>query len=198
MSGGIQPKKKNLFKFFKSKDFNNARIKMCAIYILLSYVNELHEDVDRLLKGYDGVLIGMLLHKSKLATKALEDYAKEYEKHIDGTSGQLCDVTIDVTSALDVAIEQNKFFLQEGYKAILGTAKEQVEKTVRDDEQLEKEKFAGFEIYDRESRMETLGETIKRTKALYRDDPNLDKIIEGVKIGFNTACDYTNKIYLES
>ena len=109
----VQPKKKNLFKFFKSKDFNEARVKMCAIYILLSYVNELHEDVDRLLQGYEGVLLGMLKHKSKLSTKAFEDYVKEYEHHIDGTSGQLCDVTIDVTSELDVAIQQNKFFLQE-------------------------------------------------------------------------------------
>ena len=63
-------KKKNLFKFFKSKEFNEARVKMCALYILISYCNELHEDVDRLLKGFDGMMIGMLKHKAKAATKA--------------------------------------------------------------------------------------------------------------------------------
>lgn len=198
MSGGIQPKKKNLFKFFKSKDFDEARVEMCAIYILLSYVNELKEKVDMRLQGYDGVLIGMLLHKSKLATKAFEDYFKEYENHINGTNGQLCDVTIDVTSALDIAIEQNKFFLQEGSKAIRNAVTEQIEKNVRDDEQLEKEKFAGFEIFDPETRRDTLNETLKRAKRIYAKHPQLDTLLEGIQKGFNVACDFINKTYLES
>ena len=198
MSGGVQPRKKNLFKFFKSPEFNEARVKMCAIYILLSYVNELHEDVDRLLQGYEGVLLGMLKHKSKLATKAFEDYVKEYEHHIDGTSSQLCDVTIDVTSELDVAIQQNKFFLQEGYKAIHNAVSEQIEKNVHDEEQLKKEQFAGFEIFDKESRKETLQSALKRAKKLYADHPQLDTLLEGIERGFNVACDYVNEIYLKS
>ena len=198
MSGGTQPKKKNLFKFFKSKDFDEARVEMCAIYILLSYVNELKEKVDGRLQGYDGVLIGMLKHKSKLATKAFEDYFKEYENHIDGTSGQLCDVTIDVTSELDVAIQQNKFFLQEGAKALRAVVKEQIEKNVNDEEQLKKEQFAGFEIFDPESRRDVLQETLKRAKRIYADHPQLDTLMEGIERGFNVACDYVNKTYLES
>ena len=198
MSGGIQPKKKNLFAFFKSKDFNEARTEMCAIYILLSHVNELHENVDRRLQGYDGVLIGMLKHKSKLATKAFEDYFKEYEFHIDGGLGQLCDATIETTSAIDVAIAQNKFFLQEGYKAIHSAIKEQMDKTIRDEEQLKKEQFAGFEIFDPQSRKETLEATLKRVKQRYKNDPQCDKIVEGARLGFNIACDYLNEIYLKS
>lgn len=194
----IQPKKKNLFKFFKSKDFNEARVKMCALYVLISYANELHEDVDRLLQGYEGVLIGMLKHKSKLASKALEDYSKEYEMHIDGGLGNLADTAVDAATAIEETIEQNSYHLSEGYKAIRRAIDEQMEHTIRDDEQLEKEQFAGFEIFDPESRRETMDATMRKVKQRFRDDPNLGKILQGVRIGFDTACDYVNEIYLKS
>lgn len=191
-------KKKNLFKFFKSKEFNEARVLMCAIYILLSYVNELIEKVDRLLQGFDGMMIGMLKHKSKQATKAFDEYFKEYELHIEGGCDQLCDTTIIATTALDTAIKQSEFFLGESTKAIRKAIDEQMEQTIRDDKQLEKEKFAGFEIFDPESRKETLDFTLKRTKTIYKDDPNLETLLEGVKKGFNVACDYINEIYLKA
>lgn len=191
-------KKKNLFKFFKSKEFNEARVKMCALYILISYCNELHEDVDRLLQGFDGMMIGMLKHKAKQATKALDEYSKEYELHINGGCDQLCDTTIIATTGIDNAIKQSQFFLQESTKAIRKAIDEQMGQTIRDDEQLEKEKFAGFEIFDPQSRKDTLEFTLMRVKAIYKDDPNLETRLEGVKKGFNTACDYVNEIYLKS
>ena len=191
-------KKKNLFAFFKSKEFNEARVKMCALYILISYCNELHEDVDRLLQGFDGMMIGMLKHKAKAASKALDEYSKEYELHIDGGYDQLCDTTIIATTSIDTAIKQSQFFLQEGSKAIRKAIEEQMEQTIRDDKQLEKEKFAGFEIFDPESRRETLEFMLKRTRTLYKDDPNLPTLLEGVRKGFNVACDYINEIYLKS
>ena len=191
-------KKKNLFKFFKSKEFNEARVKMCALYILISYCNELQEDVSRLLQGFDGMMIGMLKHKAKLATKALEEYSKEYELHINGGCDQLCDTTVITTTALDNAIKQSEFFLGEAEKTIRKAIEEQMEKNIRDDEQLEKEKFAGFEIFDPESRKETLDFTLKRTKTLYKDDPNLETLVKGVEKGFNIACDYINEVYLKA
>ena len=191
-------KKKNLFKFFKSKEFNEARVKMCALYILISYCNELHEDVDHLLQGFDGMMIGMLKHKAKQATKALDEYSKEYELHINGGCDQLCDTTIIATTGIDNAIKQSQFFLQESTKAIRKAIDEQMEQTIRDDEQLEKEKFAGFEIFDPESRKETLNFTLRRTKTIYKDHPHLDALLEGVEKGFNTACDYVNEIYLKA
>ena len=191
-------KKKNLFKFFKSKEFNEARVKMCALYILISYCNELHEDVDRLLQGFDGMMIGMLKHKAKLASKALDEYSKEYELHINGGCDQLCDATIIATTGIDNAIKQSQFFLQESTKAIRKAIDEQMEQTIRDDEQLEKEKFAGFEIFDPESRKETLDFTLKRTKTVYKDHPHLDALLEGVEKGFNVACDYINEVYLKA
>jgi len=196
----IQPyiKKKNLFKFFKSKEFNEARVKMCALYILISYCNELQEDVSHLLQGFDGMMIGMLKHKAKQASKALDEYSKEYELHINGGCDQLCDTTIIATTALDTAIKQSEFFLGESTKAIRKAIDEQMEQTIRDDEQLEKEKFAGFEIFDPQSRKETLEFTLKRTKTVYKDHPHLDALLEGVEKGFNTACDYVNEIYLKS
>lgn len=102
MNLSIRPKKKNLFAFFKSKDFNEARMKMCAIYILIAYVNELHEDVDRLLHGYDGLFIGSLKKASKDATRKFEEYDRQYVAHI-GTDGpeSLGDAQVDVTSTLD-------------------------------------------------------------------------------------------------
>lgn len=129
----IQPyhKKKNLFKFFKSKEFNEARVLMCAIYILLSYVNELIEKVDRLLQGFDGMMIGMLKHKAKQATKAFDEYFKEYELHIEGGCDQLCDTTIIATSALDTAIKQSEFFLGESTKAIRKAIDEQMKETLQ-------------------------------------------------------------------
>lgn len=148
-------KKKNLFKFFKSKEFNEARMKMCALYVLISYANELHEDVDRLLQGYDGLLIGMLKHKSKVASKALEEYDKEYALHIEGGMGQVADTTIIATTEIETAMKQNQFFLQEGRKAIVKAIEEQMEKTINDPEELEREAFAGFEIFDKESYSES-------------------------------------------
>lgn len=191
-------KKKNLFSFFKSKEFNEARVKMCALYILISYCNELQEDVSHLLQGFDGMMIGMLKHKAKQASKALDEYSKEYELHINGCCDQLCDTTIIATTALDTAIKQSEFFLGESTKAIRKAIDEQMEQTIRDDEQLEKEKFAGFEIFDPQSRKETLEFTLKRTKTVYKDHPHLDALLEGVEKGFNTACDYVNEIYLKS
>lgn len=191
-------KKKNLFKFFKSKEFNEARVKMCALYILISYCNELQEDVSRLLQGFDGMMIGMLKHKARLATKALEEYSKEYELHINGGCDQLGDTAVITTTAIDNQLKQSQFFLGEATKAIRKAIDEQMEKTIRDDEQLEKEKFAGFEIFDPQSRKETLDFTLKRTKTLYKDNPNLETLLEGVKKGFNVACDYVNEIYLKA
>lgn len=191
-------KKKNLFKFFKSDQFNEARMKMCAIYVLLSYANELHEDVDRLLCGFDGMMIGMLKHKSKLASKALEEYDKEYALHIEGGMGQVADTTIIATTEIETAIKQNKFFLQEGYKAVVKSIKEQMDKTINDPEQLKKEQFAGFEIFDPESRKTTLEETLKRVSRIEKDNPNLDTLLAGVKKGFNVACDYVNEVYLKA
>ena len=75
---------------------------------------------------------------------------------------------------------------------------EQIEKNVRDDEQLEKEKFAGFEIFDPETRKDTLNETLKRAKRIYANHPQLDTLLEGIQKGFNVACDFINKTYLES
>lgn len=191
-------KKKNLFRFFKSREFNEARVKMCALYILISYCNEIQEEIDRLLQGFDGMMIGMLKHKAKAATKALDDYSKEYELHINGGCDQLCDTTIITTTGIDNAIKQSEFFLGEATKAIRKAIDEQMEQTIRDDEQLKREKFAGFEIFDPESRKETLEFTLKRTKTIYKDDPNLDTLLRGVEKGFNVACDYVNEIYLKA
>ena len=191
-------KKKNLFKFFKSKEFNEARVKMCALYILISYCNELQEDVSSLLQGFDGMMIGMLKHKAKQATKAFDEYFKEYELHIEGGCDQLCDTTIITTTALDTAIKQSEFFLGEATKAIRKAIDEQMEQTIHDEKQLEKEKFAGFEIFDPESRKETLEYTLKRVRAIHKDDQNLETRLDGVKVGFNTACDYINEVYLKS
>lgn len=191
-------KKKNLFKFFKSNEFNEARVKMCALYILISYCNELQEDVSRLLQGFDGMMIGMLKHKAKQASKALDEYSKEYELHINGGCEQLFDTTVLATTSLDNAIKQSEFFLGESTKAIRKAIDEQMKDNIRDDEQLEKEKFAGFEIFDPESRKETLEFTLKRVRAIYKDDPNLETLLDGVKKGFNSACDYVNEIYLKA
>lgn len=191
-------KKKDLFKFFKSKEFNEARVKMCALYILISYCNELQEDVSRLLQGFDGMMIGMLKHKAKLATKAFDEYFKEYELHIEGGCDQLFDTTVITTTALDNAIKQSEFFLGEATKAIRKAIDEQMKENIRDEKQLEKEKFAGFEIFDPESRKETLDYTLKRVRTIYKDDPNLETRLEGVRKGFNVACDYVNEIYLKA
>lgn len=191
-------KKKNLFEFFKSKEFNEARVKMCALYVLLSYCNELQEDVSRKLQGFDGMMIGMLKHKAKQATKAFDEYFKEYELHIEGGCDQLCDTTIIATTAIDTAIKQSEFFLSEATKAIRKVIDQQMKENIHDEKQLEKEKFAGFEIFDPESREETLQATLKRIKVVYKDNPNLDAILEGVDKGFNIACNYVNEIYLKA
>lgn len=192
----IKPKKKNLFKFFKSKEFNEARIKMCAMYIILSYANELHEDIDNLLKGFDGLYIGDLKHASKVASKALEDYDRQYMAHIGSDGTDLCDATIDVTSQLDIAIEQSKFFLQEGSKALRFAIDTQIKERVVDEEQLEKESQDDFEICGEEERNLALQHTLKITKQ--RIDELHGDVLKGVEVGFNTAINWINRLYRES
>lgn len=191
-------KKKNLFKFFKSDQFNEARMKMCAIYVLLSYANELHEDVDRLLMGYEGLMIGMLKHKSKAASKALEEYDKEYALHIEGGMGQVADTTILTQTQLENVIKQNSFFLQEGYKAVVTEIGKQMKETINDPEELKREAFAGFEIFDKESHEATKRETMRGIRQRLKDNPQVDAIMRGVELGFDTAVNYVNKVYLES
>lgn len=192
----IQPKKKNLFKFFKSTEFNEARVKMCAMYIILSYANELHEDIDRLLQGFDGLYIGDLKKASKEASKALEAYDKQYMAHIGSDGSDLCDATIDVTSAIDDTIEKNRYHFQQCYNIIANALNRQIELRVKDPEQLEREQFADFEICGPQERKMALDETLRVTKS--RIDELHGDVLKGVEAGFNTAVNWINRIYLEA
>ena len=195
-----KPSKKNLFKFFKSDDFNLARVKFCAIYILLSYINELKEDIDRLMHGYNGVFVGGIKHTSKAATRAFEVYEKEYRAHISDDGSDICDATIDVTSALDNQLKQSQFFLQESTKAIYKALDEQIEKRVTDPEVLEKEASPDFEICSQDERKQALFVAKKMAKnhmaevgATHETD-----FTKGVEVGFNIAINWINRIYIES
>lgn len=193
-------KKKNLFKFFKSKEFSEARIKFCAIYILLSYVNELKEDVDRLMQGFEGLFIGTLKHLSKIATKDFEAYEKEYRAHIIDGGSDLCDATIDVTGALDIQIEQSKFFLQESTKAICKVIDEQIEERITDNKTLEREAQEDFEICSNKEREEALfvAKKIAKSKKTEIGAKNEEDLIKGVEVGFNIAVNWINRLYREA
>ena len=195
-----QIKKKNLFKFFKSEEFNEARVKMCALFIILSYANELHEDVDRLLQGYEGLWIGELKHAGKEATRALERYDKEYRTHILDNGEDLCDATIDVTKPLDIQIEQSKFFLQEGSKAIRQVLDEQIENRVKDPKALERESQADFEICGKQEREQALFVAKKMAKNRFDElgVKNEEDLLKGVEVGFNIAVNWINRLYLEA
>lgn len=196
---GITPNKKNLFKFFKSKDFNEARMKMCALYIILSYANELHEDVDRLLKGYEGLFIGSLKKASKDATRALEEYDKQYMAHIveDG-SFRLCDTTIDVTSQLDETIEKNKFYLQQCYNIIANELNKQIDENVKDEDELEREAHEDFEIISTKELEEAIQHVVTQARKHKNYETVKDKndFEEGLKVGFRTAVSWVNNLYL--
>lgn len=195
-----QIKKKNLFKFFKSEEFNEARVKLCALFIILSYANELHEDIDRLLQGYEGLWIGELKHAGKEATRALERYDKEYRTHILDNGEDLCDATIDVTKPLDIQIEQSKFFLQEGSKAIRQVLDEQIEHRVKDPKALERESQADFEICGQEERKQALFVAKKMAKNRFDElgVKNEEDLLKGVEVGFNIAVNWINRLYLEA
>lgn len=195
-----QIKKKNLFKFFKSEEFNEARVKLCALFIILSYANELHEDVDRLLQGYEGLWIGELKHAGKEATRALERYDKEYRAHILDNGEDLCDATIDVTKPLDIQIEQSKFFLQEGSKAIRQVLDEQIENRVKDPKALERESQADFEICGKQEREQALFVAKKMAKNRFDElgVKNEEDLLKGVEVGFNIAVNWINRLYLEA
>lgn len=196
MSETIKPKKKNLFKFFKSKEFNEARVKLCVIYILLSYLNGQKEDLDELLKGFNGLFIGALKHAANEAMAAFERYERIYRAHIGSDGIDLGDATIDVSKAIDIQMEQSKFFLQEATKAMYKAIDEQVENRVHDEEQLEKEASEDFEICPDEERKLALEATIKIAKS--RLDEIHGDVLKGVEIGFNTAINYINRVYLEA
>lgn len=195
----VMPKKTNLFRFFKSNDFNEARMKMCALYIIISYANELHEDVDRLLQGYDGLFIGSLKKASKDATKALEAYDRQYMAHIvDDGSFKLCDTTIDVTSELDATIEKNKYYFQQCYNIIANELNKQIDEKVKDEEELKRESNDNFEIISTKE----LEEAIQHVVAQARRHKNYEMVNdkhdfeEGLKAGFRTAVSWVNNLYL--
>ena len=192
----ITPKKKNLFKFFKSEEFNEARIKMCAIYILLSYVNELKEDVDSLLQGFGGLFVGELKHTSIEAMKAFEKYERQYRLHIGSDGRDLGEATIDVTKAVDIQMQQSQFFLQEATKAMYKALDEQIALRVSDKEQLEKESKEDFEICGDEERKLALAHTIQIAKQ--RQEELHGDVIKGVEIGFNTAINWINRLYIDA
>lgn len=186
------PKKINLFKFFKSEDFQKARRKMCAMYILLTEVNELHEDIDDLLKGYEGLFIGDLKHAAKEATAALERYSNLYLSNIGGDGMDLCEATATMTKGIDVAMEQSKFFLQEAHKAIRAAVKAGEDKHLDDAKQLAKEAAEDFEICSEEEKKQALDVTLQMARKRLGEikDP-----LKGVEIGFTTAINWINRIY---
>lgn len=190
----IKPKKKNLFAYFKSEAFNTARVNLCAMYILLSKVNELKEDTDRDLQGFNGLFIGELKHASNEALKAFDNYVKAYEAHIGSDGSDLCDATIDVTKEIDEAIENNSYYLKMAHKALRKAIDEATEKYVNDKEQLEKEAKADFEICGEEERVKALNATLQIARN--RQDELKGDVLKGVEIGFNTAINYINRIYL--
>lgn len=192
----IKPKKKNLFAYFKSEAFNRARVNLCAMYILLTKCNELKEDIDTDLQGFNGLFIGELKHASNELLKAFERYFKTYEAHIGRDASDLCDATIDVTKAIDIQMEQSRFFLQEATKAMFKAMNEAIEQRVDDKEQLRKESEADFEIMPDSERRAALEATIKIAKQ--RQDELKGDVLKGVEIGFNTCANYINRIYLEA
>lgn len=199
MEESIKPKKKNLFKFFKSKDFNEARMLLCADYIILSYSNELQERIDEKLQGYEGLFIGSLKKASKNARKALEAYDRQYIAHIveDGEF-RLGDTSVDVTSELDETIEKNKYYLEQCYNIIANVLNKQIDEKVRDDEEIEREASEDFEIVSTKELEEAVHHVV--TKA--RQHPNYKKVKheedfdEGLKIGFRAAVAWVNNLYL--
>lgn len=197
----IKPKKKNLMKFFKSDEFNEARMKMCAMYIILSYANELHEDVDRLLQGYEGLFIGSLKKASKDATASLEEYDRQYMAHIaDEGSFKLCDATIDVTSDLDETIEKNRYFLQQCYNIIANQLNKEIEEKVRDDEEIKRENEEEFELVSTNEVEEDIAHVIRqvRKRTEYAKIQGKADFEEGIGIGFRTAISWINKLYLST
>lgn len=195
MSETIKPKKVNLFKFFKSEGFNKARELFCAYYIIASYLNGIKEDADELMKGYDGLFIGEMKKVSKDLEKAFEKYEKTYRMFI-GDALQLGETTIDISEEMDIQLKQSQFFLQEATKAIFKKLDEQVEEKVKDPEQIAKENFVDFEIFDQESRKRGLEATLniaRRRMDEFNGDP-----LKGVEIGWNTAVNYINRLYLNA
>lgn len=192
---GIQPKKVNLFTFFKSDGFNKARELFCAYYIIASYLNEIKEESDALLMGYKGLFLGEMKKASAELEKAFDKYERMYCKFVSDV-GQLGDATIDISSEMDVQLKQSQFFLQEATKAVTKRLDELVEEKVKDPEQIEKERFVDFEIFDKESRQKGLEATLNIARRRL-DELNGD-VLKGVEIGWNTAVNYINRLYLES
>jgi hypothetical protein len=191
----IRPKKVNLFKFFKSEGFNKARELFCAYYIIASYLNGIKEEADSLLMGYDGLFIGEMKKISKDLQTAFEKYEKTYRMFI-GDALLLGETTIDISEEMDIQLKQSRFFLQEATKAIFKKLDEQVEDKVKDPEQIAKENFVEFEIFDKESRQQGLNATLNMARRRIKDfngDP-----LKGVEVGWNTAVNYINRIYLNA
>lgn len=180
----------------KSPDFDDVRVMLCVNYMLISYANELHEEIDRKLNGHKGLLIGQLKHKSHAATKALEDYDKEYLSFISDGGGKLTDANIEMTSKLDIAMKQNMFFYQEGYKALRQVIREQTDKTIYDKEELERGYVEDDLLIPEKDRKAMLQATLKQCRKRLPDFKG--DVMKGVEVGFNAAVDFMNKLYKES
>lgn len=195
----VQPKKKNLFKFYKSDDFHTARIKLCAMHIILSYANELHEDIDRLLQGYDGLYIGDLKHASKVATKALEAYDKKYLSQISGDGGALTDANIDVTTTLDKTIENNSFYFHQGYEILKNTINTQIDERISDKKEEVSDFTEGFELISNKELEQLISETKRQVKKNVPDGIKDEfSLLKGIEVGIRTIVNWMNKEYLNA
>jgi len=188
----IKPKKKNLFTFFKSQDFNGVRVLLCSQYILLTYCIELTDNINDKLKGYDGLFIGDLKHTAIELEKALKNYDKAYLDGIGDDHALLCDTTINVTTELDKTIEKNSYHLSQGAYALRAAIEKEIDDKVLDPDELAREASEDFEICSEEEKKRALDITLQMAKKRLSEikDP-----LKGVEIGFTTAVNWINRIY---
>lgn len=189
----IQPKKKNVLKFLNSEEWQVARVKMSGMFLLLSYANELKEDVDVIVKGFDGLFMGELKKRSNDLLKAFDAYDKSFVSVLTVGGDVLCDdneeyqngvVEIMESSQMEIVREAN--ILRKYTKDFIGSFN--TEKIVDE---------CKYELVGDEERKKAIDVLLRQIDNRLDGNKDHDAIRTGAEIGFNSAIDWINRVFTE-
>lgn len=109
------PKKDLRQKFLESPDWEKCLRNMSALYLLLTYINNLAEETNRTLESY-GLALGYMKHEMKTLLKAFDNYDKTYRQYMEeGMMGMVWEDWDKLSEWLDAQFDDVSVLLKEFY-----------------------------------------------------------------------------------
>lgn len=109
------PKKDFRAAFLQSPDWDKCLRNMSALYLLLTYINNLAEDTNKTLEKY-GLAIGYMKHEMKKLLKDFDEYEKTYRQYMEeGMMDMVWEDWNKLSEWLDSSFDDVAVFLKEFY-----------------------------------------------------------------------------------